>query len=280
METPETPKDTPKKIKAYLALPTYADSMRRPFVMSLLDLLLFNPIPNVEWVIGTIGGDGVARARNNLVQNFLLTTDCELILFMDVDIRKWGRAEVERIVTGISEKRPIIGGLYAAKNLKHRWICTELEGEQTGPDGRRRVQEVGTGFKGYHRKYFEDVMRAFPEIQYFCDSGQGAVVKWDFFSMGVVNGRYLSEDYYTDYRAKLLGIPVYVDTLCELGHQGFMDFPFKDNVEVFDGVPISVLEKLAKEFNTNPERFRLTYGALRPESEVVVEAESLMVIPA
>ncbi len=276
METPETP----KKIKAYLALPTYADSMRRPFVMSLLDLLLFNPIPNVEWVIGTIGGDGIGRSRNNLVQNFLLTTECDVLFFIDVDIKKWGAKEVGRIVNALSKERPVIGGKYAAKQMKHRWIYTAIPGEEVDPKtGHLRVQESGTGIKGYHRSYFEDVMRAFPEIQYFCDGASGAQVKWDFFSMGVVNGRYLSEDYYADHRARLIGIPVYVDTLCEVSHQGFMDFPFKDNVEVFDGITIDTLMKMCELIQKNPEAAKLALGAFRPTSDECLDAEGLQILP-
>lgn len=269
--------ETPPNIKVYLALPTYADSMRRPFVMALIDLLLFNPIPGVEWIIGTIGGDGVARARNNLVQNFLLTTDADRIMFIDVDIRNWTGKDIERIIKALSKETPVIGGKYAAKQLKHRWIYTELPGEVPDPTTKLlRVQECGTGIKGYHRSYFESVMTAFPEIQYFCDGGQGALVKWDFFSMGVVNGRYLSEDYYADYRAKLIGIPVYIDTGVEVAHQGFMDYPFKDNVEAFDGISIDVLFKFCKLINENPESAKLALGAFRPESLNTRDPEGLM----
>lgn len=280
METEAAPTpEAAKKRKFFLALPTYADSMRRSFVLSLMDLLWINPIPDVEWTLGTIGGDGVARARNNLAQTFILTTDCEGMFCVDVDIRGWGRPQVERIINALSPERPIIGGMYAAKQMRHRWIYNPIAGEVADPKtGLLRVNETGTGFKAFHRRYFEDVMRAFPEIQYFCDGGQGQVVKWDFFSMGIVNGRYLSEDYYADYRARLIGIPVYVDTLCEVTHQGFMDFPFKDNVEVFDGVPVSVLFKLAKEFNDAPEAFRMRYGALTPESEAVRDGDGLLML--
>lgn len=280
MDTPEEP--TPaKKIKAYLALPTYAESLRRPFVLCLLDLLLWNPDPDIEWTLGSIGGDGIGRARNGLAQNFLLTTDCPIVVFLDVDIRKWGAGEVGRIVKMLSKQRPVIGGKYAAKQLNHRWIYTEIAGEVVDPETKLlRVAECGTGIKGYHRSYFEDVMTAFPEIQYFCDGNTGGAVKWDFFSMGVVNGRYLSEDYYADYRAKLIGIPVYVDTLCEVAHQGFMDYPFKDNVEVFDGITIDVLFRLAKQFKENPEALRLMFNATNPTSDGIRNADDLIQLPA
>src|SRR3954463_2550314 len=117
-----------KKQKVFLALPTYANAMRKDFVLSLLEILNFNPIPNVEWVIGTVGGDGVARARNNLAQSFLLTTDCELFFNIDVDII-FNREHVAQLLSHVSEQRPIVGGQYAAKQMNHRWIYTGLPNE-------------------------------------------------------------------------------------------------------------------------------------------------------
>ncbi len=247
--------DTPKKQKVFLALPTYANAMRKDFVLSLLEILCFNPIPNVEWVIGTVGGDGVARARNNLAQSFLLTTDCDLFFNIDVDI-VFAREQVVRLLSHVSAKRPIIGGQYAAKQVNHRWIYTALPNEVADADGLVKVQECGTGFKVIHRRYFEEVMAAFPEIQYFCDGSKDKLVKWDFFSMGVVNGRYLSEDYYADYRARKIGMDIYVDTKCEVQHEGFMRYPFKDNIAVFEKMPIATLFDLAQNLGkTQPKDF-------------------------
>lgn len=235
---------TPKR-KVFLALPTYANSVRKDFMLALIDLLWINPVADVEWTLGTIGGDGVARARNNLAQSFLLTTECEIFLTIDVDISNF-REAVKRILAAVSSEKPVIGALYAAKQLGHRWIKTDLPNEVPDPStGLQRVAECGTGIKGFHRRYFEEVMAAFPEIQYFCDGSAERLVKWDFFSMGVVNGRYLSEDYYADYRARLIGIPVYVDTMSEVRHQGSIEFPYPANWEVFNGMTVQQVSDLA-----------------------------------
>lgn len=245
-----------RKMKVYLALPTYANAMRKDFVLSLLDLLAWNPLPGVEMVVGTVGGDGVARARNNLAQSFFLETDCDVFFPIDVDI-VFKREHVAMVLEHVSRGKPIVGGLYAAKQMNHRWIMTPLPGEEPDPTtGLQKVAECGTGFKAMHRRYFEEVMAAFPEIQYFCDGSAERPVKWDFFSMGVVNGRYLSEDYYADWRARKIGMDVYVQTRCQLEHEGFMRYPFVDNVEVFRGVTVERLHRLAETMgNTHPEDF-------------------------
>lgn len=245
--------NTADRKKVYLALPTYSNSMRRDFVLSLMQILWLNPIPDVEFVLGTIGGDGVARARNNLAQNFILSTDCEIMLPIDVDVI-FTRQHVADIIEACSKKRPIVGASYAAKQMWHRWIRNDIPGEVPDEDGLLKVSEIGTGLKAYHRCYFEEVMGAFPEIQYFCDGGQGQLVKWDFFSMGVVDGRYLSEDYYTDYRAKKIGMPVYCHTKVEIQHEGFMLYPFTANFPVFDGMSVSDIIAMAKKMGSDSFR--------------------------
>lgn len=235
---------TPKR-KVFLALPTYANTMRRDFVLSLLEILWMDPIPDVEWILGTVGGDGVARSRNNLAQQFLLGTDCEDFVTIDVDIG-FTRANFVRLLNSLTPARPVMGALYAAKQLEHRWIKTDLPGEEAGPDGIQRVLETGTGLKGVKRSVFEKHIAAFPEIQYFCDGSGGAVCKWDFFSMGVVNARYLSEDYYFDYRCRLLGIPVHVDRDVQVQHEGAMRFPFASNLTIGNRVRIDTLYRVAE----------------------------------
>jgi hypothetical protein len=246
--------------KVYVALPTYANTLRRDFMESLLALLLDKDnFMDVEFTLGTIGGDGVARARNGLTQSFLLTTDCTHILFLDVDIRPT-KAHFRSL---LNHDVDIIGVKYAAKQLNHRWILTEIAGEVPDADGKLKVQECGTGMKLYKREVFEALANAFPEIQYFCDGRPGRPVLWDFFSMGVVEGRYLSEDYYCDYRAQKIGFSVYVDTKCEVPHQGFIDYPLSANDPVLDGISVAKIGELARSLGggeemRDPEELHLT----------------------
>lgn len=239
---------TPSKKKVYIALPTYSNTVRRDFMLSLIGILMDAAekkeiFPDCEFSIGSVGGDGVARARNTLTQDFLLQTDCTHILFLDVDIIFHAK-HIRRL---IDAGKPIVAGLYAAKQLAHRWIATDLPGETAdGTTGLKRVQEAGTGLKLYEREVFEAMIQAFPEIAYLCDSCPERPMKWDFFSMGVVNGRYLSEDYYCDYRARKIGFDIWVDTTCQVQHEGFIRYPFTSNVPILDGMTIDHVFNLAE----------------------------------
>lgn len=256
--------------KVFLGLPTYGGSLKAHFVDSVFQLLLDNPIPDVQWSRAFISGDGVARARNNLAQMFLLNSDCEYLFFVDVDIVA-NREHYERILSHVSPTRPIVGGLYAAKQVNHRWIKTDLQDEHADHlTGLKKVQECGTGFKCYHRSYFEQVMAAFPEIQYFCDASPERPVKWDFFSMGVVNGRYLSEDYYADYRARVIGMDIFVDTKCEVQHEGYIRYPLNANWECFDGISVQKLWEMGHVKGGQPMDFEKVFVSPKRESAPIL----------
>ncbi len=245
--TAETVTDVPakKKTKVYIALPTYANSVRRDFMLSLIAVMTDSEklFPDVEFFVGSVGGDGVARARNFLTQDFLLRTDCTHILFLDVDII-YAPGHIRRL---IDADKPIVAGQYACKQLDHRWIATDLAGEYADRDtGLKRVQEAGTGIKLYRREVFDAMIQAFPEIAFLYDGAKERPIMWDFFSMGVVQGRYLSEDYYCDYRARKIGFDVWVDTRCQVAHEGFIRYPFHANAPIFNGITAEKIFEVAE----------------------------------
>jgi hypothetical protein len=90
-----------------------------------------------------------------------------------------------------------------------------------------------------------------------------------------VNGRYLSEDYYFDYRARTIGIPIYADHNCMVQHQGKMNYPFHSNMNISDRVPVGQLFALAEALGDTGTKVIddvVTIGArmLNPDREWVV----------
>lgn len=245
MSEPPAPA-APKKRKIYVALATYANNIRaetHQCLVAMYSAALRDMFPDVEFQEGCIGGDGVSRARNWLAQDFLLNTDCDSFLPIDVDIG-WRPEHIKRL---IAAEVDICGALYACKQMNHRWIMTELpDAPFVESKGVQKVYECGTGMVLIKRKVFEGMIQAFPEIAYLCDnpSSRGRV-KWDFFSMGVVEGRYLSEDYYFCHRARKIGFDIHVDGLCQVVHHGGIGFPFTSNLKVFDDMTIDQVHELA-----------------------------------
>jgi len=218
------PAATKKPLNIYISTPSHDHKFHAGFVFSLLSLLnevkkkgLFN------FTVGKVGGAGVARARNNMAQEFLAGPYTHFFC-VDGDIR----FEPEWFIRCIPHDLPIVGGLYSLKQHKKAW-CLNTLSPSPPPDDERGLQEVattGTGFLCIKREVFEAMIRAHPEIAYTDDLAEArGRTRWDFFSMGVVNGRYLSEDWYFCIRAAALGFKTFVDTTFNLGHEGMISFP-------------------------------------------------------
>jgi hypothetical protein len=212
----------------FLATPSYKGDIRVEFAAALMGVN-GTSCPGHNFRIQFVNGDGVARARNNIIHLFL-QTECEELLFIDSDIQ----FTPEHVARLLSHDLDVVGGLYPIKQPGLRWVATAIEGET--PDlktGLQKVLEVGTGFLRVRRRVFEDMIKAFPEIAYHDDMNGKAELKHDFFSMGVVcdpesgipQTRYLSEDYYFQYRCRKMGIPIYADAFITLGHVGTITYP-------------------------------------------------------
>ena len=122
-----------------------------------------------------------------------------------------------------------MGGMYPLKAHPTRWVLTELPGSKIDQKtGLIKVREVGTGFKAISSDTLLTLIRAHPEREYVADDRPERTLQHDLFPMGVVNGRYLTEDYYFDHLCHQAGIPVYVDTRVKLKHRGTADFPLTE----------------------------------------------------
>lgn len=80
------------------------------------------------------------------------------------------------------------------------------------------------------RDVFGAIREQWPEHTYKPDDDEPEGTNYyDFFRVGVKDGRYLSEDYYFCQIAAELGIKTYLDTSIMVEHWGKMKFPMKDN---------------------------------------------------
>lgn len=247
--------------KIFIATPSHDHKFHASFAFSLFRLQAARLFP---LYITKVGGAGVARARNNQVHEFLTKTDCEYFFCIDSDIVFEPEHFARLVAAGLEN----INGLYPLKESELKWCINTLPGEEMDPaTGRQRVATAGTGFKCIKRSVFERQRDAHPEIAYVEDlHGERGLVRWDFFSMGVVGpnsfesrlrevealceqqidgsdlrarireviakkhppGRYLTEDWYFDFRCGQLGVPVFVDCTFHVKHEGLISYPLVD----------------------------------------------------
>lgn len=208
------------KPKVLLAFPTYEGKQRFETSMCILDLTRI--MDKIEFTFTALPQDAaIGRLRNHAAWFLLEKTDCDYMLQIDHDIT-FSTDDILRI---LNHGEDIVGGLYPAKQInKPRWIVTGIEGEQPDERGLEKCMEIGTGFLLTHRSVFEKMRAAYPEEAYHCDADPARPLKHDFFKFGVVNKRYLSEDYYFCYRARCLGFDIYADHGVKLGHIGPHEF--------------------------------------------------------
>lgn len=211
--------------KVFVALPVYG-GYHAHFVHCLLKLIQSPPVPMV--VKPNAGDSLVSRSRNVLAAEFL-KSDCTHLLFLDTDLI----FSPEHVARLVSHDLPIVAGLYPKKQRELAWVCNLLPGEQPDANGLQRIRYAGTGCLLVKREVFLRMIEAHPEIAYQPDTGEEGT-KWDFFSVGVHKGRYLSEDWYFCQRALDLGYNVVADTRVVLKHVGEMIYPV-DNP--FDSTP-------------------------------------------
>jgi FkbM family methyltransferase len=218
-------KPTATAAKVFLALPVYG-GYHAHFVHCLIKLIQSPPVP---MAIKPNAGDSlVSRSRNVLAAEFL-KSDCTHLLFLDTDLIFSGD-QIKRLV---EHDLPIVAGLYPKKQRELAWVCNMLPDEQPDANGIQRIKYAGTGCLLIKREVFERMIDAHPEIAYRPDNGEEGE-KWDFFSVGVHKGRYLSEDWFFCQRALDLGYDVCADTRVILKHVGEAIYPI-DNP--FDSDP-------------------------------------------
>lgn len=169
--------------------------------------------------VDIVGDSLVPRARNRLSAAFL-KTDCTHLLFVDSD-QLFRSSQVARL---LSHNVPVVAGFIPKKQEKLQWVCNHHPDSATDENGLRRMRHMGSGFMLVRRDVFERMREALPEIRYKPDESDDKE-EWDFWSVGVKNGSYLSEDWFFCERCHDLGIPVYGDTHVAIEHLGEVAYP-------------------------------------------------------
>lgn len=188
----------------------------------------------------------IDRARNGLVDEFLTKSDADYLLFIDADIQFSAQA----VLAMMSYEKDLICGPYPKKHINWNMIINavkigiedpevleKLVGEYVftplGEEQERgqivRVSEAGTGMMLIHRSVFEKLKKAFPDNYYVSDHSRdvhsGTVREMHaYFRTAIVDGRYLSEDYYFCHKWREIGGDVWLFPWIQTTHYGSYGF--------------------------------------------------------
>ncbi len=204
----------------YLAVAGHFANNDVSFVQSLVALVLRT---TVKVQIGWSCDPSVERARNILTANFL-ESDCTHILFVDADIG----FSAEDVAQVSSHAEPVVGGLYPLKNLKPvvEWCGNGLApGEApVREDGLSPVRYIGTGFLCIKRAVFETLIARGVVEKYKQDFAPHRE-EFAFWTQGVREGRFLTEDWMFCQRWLELGGKIFADADVVLRHAGRAEWP-------------------------------------------------------
>jgi len=209
-----------------IALPLY-DGRIDAVTMQMIQQAALDKDSPVKGYITVQGDSLVSRARNNLAYQFLKhdKTDAMYMMFIDSDIH----FKPEQIAQLRSHNMPVVAGLYFLKNLQPRPVLNAPVSKQ---GNLVQVKEVGTGFLMIRRDVFGAMKEAF-DLQYAACNNEPnqEEPRFEFFPVGRIDRSpssvLLSEDYYFCRLLEKIGIPIYVDDRCIVGHRGNIVYPVK-----------------------------------------------------
>ena len=221
---------TEQKQKIMIACPCYGSKIYTQCTSSLLKLQR-----HVDFVFETITFESlIPRARNALVAKFL-SSDCDTLLFLDADIA----FEPKDVIKLLESDKLVVCGMYPKKKLETSIIKNNLlEGKEDiltngsklainiHPEAKVTEQELllldaPTGFMCIKREVFTKLISS-NQIESYKNDIKGYPFQdiYNFFCVGVLDHRYLSEDYWFCRLCQKNDIPVYGNVKVILKHIG------------------------------------------------------------
>jgi hypothetical protein len=229
----------------FFALPCYDSHVTEPFMMSLLQALMFYKDIGMKYSVCTISDSLISRARNNLAAKFMAEPQYTHMMFIDVDLQ----FDKQSILKLLWHDKDVIAASYPIKEIDWNKVKEgaqkDLEFNKLMEYGSRYVvhltkpgetqlkiekgaiecYEAGTGFMLIKRQAIEKMMKKYKKLKYRDDTAALSEKEIDygyalFNSYVDDDGRFLSEDYgFCRYWQKAGG-KVWVDPSIDLTHFG------------------------------------------------------------
>jgi len=220
-----------------IGIPCYGGLVHCEFTQSLLKLCSLLNTGNIKHEVVFLGSESlISRARNSLVAKFYSESHFNHLLFLDADLM----FNPECILKMITHQKELIGCPYPKKVINFH----KLKDFDNPQDNLHMISDINynllqkgklkktlieardapTGCMLIRRSVITALILAHPERKYRNNiSGMGGDSDnyfYDFFATGVVDGIYLSEDYYFCHLVRQLDIPIYLEIGYTFGHIG------------------------------------------------------------
>lgn len=207
-----------------IGTPAYHCQVHTEYVRSLLSFQQAN-IP-FSWV--TIGNESlITRARNTLLSHFHAAEEFTHLLFLDGDVGLTAEG-LERL---LSHEVDVIGAQVPLKSIGENGERTYNVGRFFRIDGLlARVEHIGTAVLLLSKTAVSALVadaragnRVYPAARGVAAADEPPE-QYDVFQVGVMDGVYLSEDYWVCHRLRAAGFDVFVDISVKPAHHGMYTF--------------------------------------------------------
>lgn len=225
-------------MKVFIGTPCYGAKCYTSYVYSLIATKDLLNSKGIDVRIEFLSYESlIPRGRNTLIAKFMGDQSYTHIIFIDADI-VWHPNDVLKL---LSDDKDIIGGIYPLK--KYNWdriknvneenlVSTLLNYNLNFKSQNNRIEQgilevrhVATGFMMIKREVIEKLIQFYPNKKYVDDIGCTSNDKekeylYSFFDCEIVEGHYLSEDWYFCENWNKIGGKVHADLNISLGHIG------------------------------------------------------------
>jgi hypothetical protein len=228
-----------------ICIPCFGGKLEAEFCQSLLLLVNCFKDNNIPHQIEFLANESlISRARNTFVNMFYSNTQFTHLLFLDADLV----INPMSILALIKAEKELVGCSYAKKIYNWDKILSYIK---DNPDVNKqdiqnkslslftdsnynfdkknfeidgslvKSKDIPTGCMFIRRSVITALMMKYPERKYKSNiAGQKGDYFYDFFGVGVVDGFYLSEDYYFCHLCREIGIYPWLETRYTIGHVG------------------------------------------------------------
>ena len=207
-------------VNLLIGTPAYAGQVHVDYVAALLEFRR----QGMPFTLMTIGNESlITRARNTIISAFHARREFSHLLFLDADVH----LPHEGLVRMLECRKDVIGAPVALKGLGPDGGRLFNVGKALDEDGPLLVIEhVGTAALLLSRAAADALVaeakrdqRVYARSAVAGDAGNGSI-QYDVFRVGVVDGDYLSEDFWICHVLRRLGFLIHVDPTIVTRHNG------------------------------------------------------------
>ena len=211
------------KHNVLIGTPAYAGMVHLDYLNSISEYYRHQ----INFTISAIGNESlITRARNAILSKFYQDTEFTHLLFLDGDVY----LSAPSLLRLLGHDMDAIGAAVPLKGFNARGERIFNVGQCLGEYGPlQEVERIGTAALLLSRKAVNDLVE---EAKQAGDIYQRLLLRgapmsythYDVFKVGVVNGDYLSEDFWVCHRLRQMGYRIFVDPEIATRHQGVTQF--------------------------------------------------------